>query len=341
MTPQFYIAAMSEKPEGGIYRYRMRENAVPEQVGFTPMPGVNYLAFSPDRKFMFSTCIIDGQGGVASYAVGEDGALTFLSSMASGGKSACYVISDPAGEFLYCANYSTGDFSEFRLDGDGRIVERTQLVRHEGRGPNVSRQEGPHTHFTNMTPDGKYLVVIDLGVDALYAYRLAPGRGIAAANPKVSKMTPGAGPRPLVFARSGRLAYLANELGNSVTSLTYDDGVFTVIGKVTTLPRFQEGATKVAAIRLSQDERFLFVSNRGYDSIAVYELDGKGGMKPFDLVLSGGSSPRDINFLPGCRWFGAANEFSDTVFFFDCDGRGRLTPNGCVLRLPRPLHIFW
>ena len=64
-------------------------------------------------------------------------------------------------------------------------------------------------------------------------------------------------------------------------------------------------------------------------------------MKPFDLVLSGGSSPRDINFLPGCRWFGAANEFSDTVFFFDCDGRGRLTPNGCVLRLPRPLHIFW
>ena len=86
MTPQFYIAAMSEKPEGGIYRYRMRENAAPEQVGFTPMPGVNYLAFSPDRKFMFSTCIIDGQGGVASYAVGEDGALTFLSSMASGGK---------------------------------------------------------------------------------------------------------------------------------------------------------------------------------------------------------------------------------------------------------------
>ena len=184
-------------------------------------------------------------------------------------------------------------------------------------------------------------MVIDLGVDALYAYRLDPGRGIDAANPKVSKMTPGDGPRHLVFDRSGRIAYLANELGNSVTSLTYDDGVFTVIGKVTTLPRFQEGATKVAAIRLSQDERFLFVSNRGYDSIAVYELDGKGGMKPFDLVLSGGSSPRDINFLPGCRWFGAANEFSDTVFFFDCDGRGRLTPNGCVLRLPRPLHIFW
>ena len=110
---------------------------------------------------------------------------------------------------------------------------------------------------------------------------------------------------------------------------------------MSTLPRFWKGDTKVAAIRLSADERFLFASNRGFDSIAVFELDGKGGMKPSDMVLSGGSSPRDINFLPGGEWFGAANEFSNVVVFFDYDGRGKLTPNGFQLQLPRPLHIFW
>lgn len=341
MATQFYLAAMSEKPEGGIYRYRMRENAAPEQVGFTQMPGVNALAFSPDRKYMLSTCLVNGEDGVASYAVGEDGELTFLSSMASGGKAACFVSTDPFGEFLYCANYTSGDFAEFRLDGDGRITERTQLIHHEGCGPNPLRQKGAHPHCAFLTPDGKYLAVVDLGVDALYAYRFSPGRGIDAEAKKVSKMAPGDGPRHLIFDRSGKIAYLANELGNTVSSLAYDDGEFTLLQKLTTLPRFQEGATKASAIRFSEDQRFLFVSNRGYDSIAVYELDGKGGMKLFDFVLSGGSSPRDINFLPGGRWFGAANEFSDTVFFFDCNGHGRLTPNGHVLHLPRPLYIFW
>ncbi|MBS1369978.1 MAG: lactonase family protein [Lentisphaeria bacterium] len=340
MTPQFYVAAMSDKPDGGIYRYEMRENAAPKQAGFTPMPNVNYLAFSPDRKFMYSTCTVDGLAGVASFAVGPDGGLTFISSMASGGKSACYVITDPSGRFLYCANYSTGDFTEFRLEG-GRIVAQTKLIRHEGRGPNAARQEGPHTHFTNMTPDGKFLIVIDLGVDAVFTYRIDPEKGLDASNPKVLKVAPGDGPRHLVFDKSGRIAYLANELGNSVTSLAYSDGNFTVIDKVTTLPRYWEGATKVSAIRLSEDERYLFASNRGFDSIAVYELDGRGGMKPSDMVLSGGSSPRDINFLPGGRWFGAANEFSDIVVFFDYDGKGKLTPNGFELKLPRPLHICW
>ncbi len=341
MMPQFYIAAMSpDKPEGGIYRYEMRENAPPKQLGFTPMTSVNYLAFSPDRKFMYSTCSVNGEAGVASFAVGADGSLTFLSSMVSGGKAACYVITDPTGKFLYCANYLTGDFSEFRVE-NGKIVEKTQQVRHSGKGPNAARQEGPHTHFTSITPDGKFLIVIDLGIDSVFTYPLDPVKGVDAANPNVYRTEPGDGPRHLIFDKTGKIAYLANELGNSVTALSYRDGVFTKIAKETTLPCFWEGDTKVAAIRLSEDERYLFVSNRGFDSIAVYELDGKGGMTMTDMVLAGGSSPRDINFLPGGKWFGATNEFSDLVVFYDYNGAGKLTPNGFTLKLVRPLHIFW
>lgn len=341
MAPMFYVAAMSpDNPAGGIYRYEMRESAPPKQVGFTPMASVNYLAFSPDRKYLYATCTIDGKAGVASFAVGPDGALTYLSSMISGGKAACYVITDPTGKFLYCANYTSGDFTEFRLE-NGKIAERTQLVRHSGKGPNASRQEGPHTHFTSMTPDGKYLIAIDLGIDSVFTYPVDPEKGLDAEHPNVLKVEPGDGPRHLVFDKSGKIAYLANELGNSVTALSYRDGKFEILGKATTLPRHWEGNTKVAAIRLSPDERYLFASNRGFDSIAVYELDGKGGMKPTDMVLAGGSSPRDINFLPGGKWFGAANEFSDVVVFYDYDGNGKLTPNGFQLKLVRPLHIFW
>ena len=261
--------------------------------------------------------------------------------MSAEGKSTCYVIVDPSGNFLYAANYSSSSFVEFRLK-EGRIVERTQLIRHEGSGPNPARQEAAHPHFTGITSDGRYLAVIDLGIDAIKCYPLDPEKGLDAAHPVTSQIEPaGSGPRHLVYDRSGKIAYLLNELGNTVISMRYDDGKFEAIQSCTTLPRFVDCATKAAAIRLSPEENYLFASNRGYDSVAVYELDGKGGMKFTDLVLTGGSSPRDINMLPGGTMFATANEFSDLVTFYDYDGKGKLTPNGFQLKLPQPLCIMW
>ena len=127
-----------------------------------------------------------------------------------------------------------------------------------------------------------------------------------------------------------------------MTTLDYDGECLIQRGTFPTLPRFAgDAVSKAAAIRLSPDGRWLFASNRGYDSIAVFRLDGDGGMEFHDLVLTGGSSPRDINFLPGGTAFAAANEFSDTVMFYDFDTeRGKLTPNGMVFsRMPRPLCI--
>lgn len=337
----FYVAAKSPEPDGGIYRYEMRESAAPKQVGFNQLENATYFAFSPDRKYFFSTCTIDGIGGVASFRLNPDGSLTPINSMSAEGQSTCYVIVAPSGNFLYAANYSSSSFVEFRLK-EGRIVERTQLIRHEGSGPNPARQEAAHPHFTGITSDGRYLAVIDLGIDAIKCYPLDPEKGLDAAHPVTSQIEPaGSGPRHLVYDRSGKIAYLLNELGNTVISMRYDDGKFEAIQSCTTLPRFVDCATKAAAIRLSPDENYLFASNRGYDSVAVYELDGKGGMKFTDLVLTGGSSPRDINMLPGGTMFAAANEFSDLVTFYDYDGKGKLTPNGFQLKLPQPLCIMW
>ena len=342
MNNIFYIVACAPSEEGGIYRYERKDNGKFEQLGFNRIENANWIEYSADRKYLYSTCTVGDSSGVAAFKVNADGSLTELNRMSAEGKAGCYVVADPSGKFLFCANYLSGSVSIFALNEDGSIRERLRNIQHVGDGPNKPRQDGPHTHFTNITPDGKYLIVIDLGIDAIRLYPFDPVKGVDEDKAITTHIAPGTGPRHLVFDRSGKIAYLIHELGNLVTSLAYSDGKFEALNTVSTLPADFEGTTKAAAIRLSEDERFLFASNRGYDSIAVFELDGKGGIKPHDLVLTGGSSPRDINFLPGMKKFAAANEFSDTVFFFDYDAEtGKLTPDGHVLTFKRPLAIYW
>ncbi len=344
MNHIFYIVACAAAIEGGgIFRYQLNEKGAPELLGSNPIDNANWVSFSPDRKYLYSTCTVGDSSGVAAYKVNADLSLTELNRMSAEGKAGCYVITDPSGKFLFCANYLSGSVSVFSLNADGSIRARLRNIQHTGKGPKQPRQDGPHTHFTNITPDGKYLIVIDLGIDAVKLYPFDPVKGIDEDNVSTFHVEPaGSGPRHLIFDRSGKIAYLLDELGNTIHSLSYQDGTFQTLQIASTLPKDFEGVTKASAVRLSEDERFLFASNRGYDSIAVFELDGKGRMKMHDLLLCGGSSPRDINFLPGLKKFASANEFSDTVFFFDYDAAtGKLTPDGHVLTHKRPLAIAW
>lgn len=345
MNRFFYIVACATAVEGGgIFRYQLDDSGTPTQLESYPNDGANWVSFSPDKKYLYSTCIIDHASGVTAYKVNSDMSLVELNRMGGAGKGGCYVMTDPSGKFLFSANYSSGCVSVFSLNDDGSVKERLRNIQHKGvPGPNVKRQDGPHTHFANISPDGKYLIVIDLGLDAIMLYPFDSQKGIDEDKVKTFKVEPaGSGPRHLVFDKSGKIAYLLDELGNTIHSLSYADGEFKTIQVIPTLPSCFKDATKAAAVRLSEDERFLFASNRGYDSIVVFELDGKGGMKTHDLVLCGGDSPRDINFLPGMKKFASANEFSDTVFLFDYDAKtGKLTPDGHVLSHKRPLAIYW
>ncbi len=339
----FYLVSQSLEADGGIFRCRIDGAGKPEKLGFTPVPRCNFLSRSMDRRTAYATCAAGGSGGVAALRIGPDGDLTALNTLSAEGAATCYTVAAPGGKFVYAANYSSSTFAEFSLREDGSLDRLTRLVEHTGHGVNPKRQEKAHPHFTNFTPDGHYLIVIDLGIDSIKCYPFDPESGIDPDGVRTTVIKPaGVGPRHLVFDRSGRIAYLMNELDSSVTALRYDDGRFEQLETVTALPRFFEGATKAAAIRLSPDERFLFASNRGFDSIAVFRLDGKGGLSPHDLVLSGGVSPRDINFLPGGKMFAAANEETDNVVFYDYDAEaGKLTPNGLEFRMTHPLYIFW
>jgi 6-phosphogluconolactonase len=344
MKRGFYIVACAAASEGGgIFRYRFDEAGVPQQLGCNPIDDANWISYSPDRQYLYSTCSMGDSSAVAAFKVNPDMSLVELNRMSAAGKAGCYVTTDPSGKFLFCANYLSGNVSVFSLNADGSIKERLRNIQHTGSGPNLPRQDAAHAHFASITPDNQYLIVIDLGIDAVKLYPFDSRKGIDEDRVRTFQVEPaGSGPRHLIFDQSGRIAYLLDELGNTVHALAYAAGEFKTIGIATTMPKVFTGATKAAAIRLSEDERFLFASNRGYDSIAVFELDGKGGMKPHDLLLCGGESPRDINFLPGMETFASANEFSDSVFFFDYDAaKGKLTPNGNVLTHKRPLAIYW
>ena len=339
----FYIAAMSETPEGGIYQYRLNAQGKPEQLSFAPLAGANYMAFSADGKTLYSTGNCQQKGSAAAFRIRPDGSLEFLNAIPSEGVSTCYIIPSPGGKYLYCANYMNSCISEFSLNPDGSLRARERVIAYQGHGPHP-RQTVPHPHFTNITPDGRFLAVIDLGLDAITLYGLDGDGRIELEKPSVFRVTPGgSGPRHLVFNRKGDIAYLCNEVGNTAAVLDYRDGEFRQRQLLSTLPEGCTAETKAAAIRLSPDERFLYVSNRGFDSVAVFRVDPQDGALTLqEIVPSEGVSPRDIAFLPDGRHFACANEFSDLVAFFDFDpASGKLTPNGHRITLPRPLAICW
>ena len=338
-----FITSWHETPgTGGMYTCYLDSTGKPEIKSFTPLTCAGYLAFDRDREILYSTCRVDqSTDGVAAFTVSKDGTLIPHGSVvASGGKSSCHLSVSANRKFLYCSNYFSASFSEFSLDDNGMIAERTRIIRHSGSGPNKERQEQAHPHCCVFTPDGKFMATADLGNDTVSCYPFDEKYGIDEKNPVVNKMTPGSGPRHLLFDPERPLCYLLNELGNTVVSCRFENGKLEKIDELLLLPRGANNPTKASAVRFSAAKDFLACSNRGFDSVALVKLDDCGNLTPAFLTLTGGSSPRDINFL-GEDFFAAANEFSDEIRFFDFDAsNGILSPNGYRIDLPRPLCII-
>ena len=339
----FFLCACSETDQGGIRLCRMeRATSAPVELALTPLPGATFLCFSRDGKTLYATSNTKEEGGsAAAFRCGPDGSLQPLGRVSSGGTSSCYLSCSPDGRFLYSANYSSGSVTEFELAEDGAIVRRIRVIEHKGScGPVKDRQERPHTHCTVFTPDEKYLCVNDLGMDSILLYSVTP-RGLSLPAGEW-KAEPGEGPRHILFDKSGEYAYVVNELASSVTSLRYSDGKLERIGCWSALPPDCSVKTKAAAIRFSPDGRYLFVTNRGFDSIAIFRIVSPGMLELADIVSSRGSSPRDFQFLPGGRIAAAANEFSDLVCLFDYEegsGKLRYREGEDLTDLPRPLYI--
>ena len=333
-----YVGTYTGPNSKGIYAYRF--DAAPGKLDSIGLVGEmvrpSFLALHPNGRFLYAVSELgnDGRvnGSVTGFAIDrQSGKLTALNTVSSGGGGACHLVVDKTGGNLLVANYGSGSAACFRLAQDGRIGERTALMQHGGTGPDARRQGGPHAHAVVLSPDNRFLLVPDLGLDKVFVYRFDASRGTLTANdPPFAAVPGGSGPRHLAFHPNGRYAYVVNEMKSSVTTFAYDGetGALRDPRTVSNLPDDFSGVDNSAEIETDAAGRFLYASNRGHDSITIYAIDpASGGLTTVDRVPTRGKTPRNFAIDPTGRYVFAANQDSDSIVVFSRDAQsGRLKP---------------
>jgi 6-phosphogluconolactonase len=348
-----YVGTYTSKTASkGIYAFRFDA----EKGQLTPI-GVaaettdpSFLAVHPNGKYLYAVNEIGNFNGGASGAVSafainaKTGALTFLNQVPTRGAGPCYVSLDKSGNFVLVANYDSGSIASFPVHDDGSLGTTSGFVQHSGSGPNKERQEGPHAHWIGTSPDNRFAMAVDLGLDQVIVYGFDSSRGIF--TPMLTgfaKVKPGSGPRHLAFHSNGKFAYVLSEMESSVTVFSYQakSGAFTSLQTISALPKDYSGPKEAAEIAVHPSGKFLYTSNRGHDSIAVFAIDEKKGtLKSLGQVLTGGKTPRHFAIDPTGAYLLAENQESNNIVIFHIDAAtGSLTPTGQTVDVPSPVCI--
>jgi 6-phosphogluconolactonase len=336
----------------GIYLYRLDlSDGSLRRVGLTRgVTDPSYLALDRARRFLYSveeTEEFEGakSGAVSAFAIDQrDGSLRFVNRQPSTGSAPCYVTADNAGRFVLVANYTGGSVAVLPVQKGGGLAKATDVKQDSGSGPNRERQEGPHAHCVLLDPSNRHAYSCDLGTDKvmIYSFDARRGRLVPASQPFVS-LKPGAGPRHLTFDRAGRFVYVLNELASTVTAFARErtTGALKELNTYTLLPADFKGENTGADIHLTPDGRFLYCSNRGHDSIALFRVDARaGGLTALGHTPTTGKTPRNFAVDPTGRFLLVANQKSDSVVTFRLDAStGALAPTGHTADIPSPVCL--
>lgn len=283
-------------------------------------------------------------GAVSAFAVDRrTGHLTLLNQQPSGGAGPCYVSLDRTGRAALVANYRGGNVRLLPVTADGQLGAPAATHQHQGSGPHPN-QTGPRAHCIVTDPANAFAFAVDLGTDQVVGYRLSPAQDqLTPLAEPAFVARPGAGPRHLVFHPNGRWAYLINELNSTVTALAYDAtaGRFRELQTVSALPASYAGTNSCADIHVAPNGRFLYASNRGHNSIAVFAIDAASGtLTPVQDVDTQGQTPRNFALDPAGRLLLVANQNSNNVVTFRIDPQtGQLTPTGQTAEVPSPMFL--
>ena len=313
----------------------------------TPSP--SFLAIHPNKRFLFAVSELYAASGPKGGAVSAfqidraSGKLTLLNTVSSKGGGPCHLAIDKTGKFVAVANYGTGSAAVLPIAADGRLGEASGFQQHSGSSVDPKRQKGPHAHSVNFSPDNRFLMVADLGLDQGVDYRFVAAKGTIEPNdPPYATVKPGGGPRHFTFHPNGRFAYAINEMGNTVTAFAYDAkrGALKELQMITTLPKDFTGTNHTAEVLAHPSGKFLYGSNRGHNSIAVFSIGGKGTLTSVGQTSTQGEVPRNFNLDPAGGWLLAANQNTDNVVVFRIDQKtGRLEPHGQSARVVAPVCI--
>lgn len=347
-----YIGTYTGAKSKGIYLGRLdSKTGALKMVGLAAeTANPSFLAIHPNRRFVYAATEIGDFKGKKTGAVGafardaKSGKLTLLGAQPSKGAGPCHLVVDETGRNVLVANYSGGSVACLPIGEDGRLGPATGFAQHEGSGANPKRQKGPHAHSINVDPTNRFAVAADLGLDKLLVYRFDAGEGTLAPNePPAATLAPGAGPRHFAFHPSGRWAYAINELDSTVTACAWDAkrGVLKPIQAIGTLPEGFRDTNYTAEVQVHPSGRFLYGSNRGHDSIAVFSIDAETGrLTAAGHQTTGGKTPRNFGIDPAGKWLLAANQASDTIVVFGIDQKtGALKPTANTVEVPAPVCV--
>jgi 6-phosphogluconolactonase len=300
-----------------------------------------YFIISPDGKRLY-TCNSDPGSSVSAYAIDPATAkLTLLNQKPSGGGDPSYVSLDPSGRYLMVANYLGGSVAVFALLPDGSIGERTAFDQYVGASLDPRDPKHAHAHSIHFDPSKRFAIVADLGLDKLFVYRLDPKTGALQPNdPPSISVAPGSGPRHTTFDPKGRYVYAINQTANSITCFSWDSnrGVLKPFETISTLPEGFKGENTGAEILMHPSGKFLYATNRGNNSVAVFSVRADTGrLTPIQYISTQGKTPRNADFDPTGKWLLVTNQDSNSAVVFRIDrSTGRLTENGDPVPVPAP-----
>ena len=345
-----YIGTYTKTEEQGIHWLKL-EMATGKLTAVGKLAGQknpSFLAIHPNKKFLYAVNEIgnykgEKAGGVSAYSIDpKTGALTLLNQQSSKGGAPCHLVVDATGRNVLVANYTGGSVASLPISRKGRLRKASSFVQHEGSSVLKPRQASPHGHSINVSPGNKFAVAADLGLDKVLVYGFnAKGGKLTPVG--FTKVAPGAGPRHFAFHPNGKFAYVINEITLTVTAFGWDEakGKLSELQTITTLPVERGKGMSTAEVQVHPSGKFLYGSNRGHNTIAVFSIDGKAGkLKAIQHQSTLGKTPRNFGIDPTGKFLIAANQSSGDVFTFHINqDTGELKPTSHSVKVPMPVCV--
>lgn len=349
MTPyHLFIGTYTRDSSKGIYALQLdpATGALSAPVVAAETKSPSYLTLSPDRRFLYA--VSETEEMAVAFGVEADRATLrpLQTPQSSGGVAPCHLVVDRTDRALLVANYHTGIVASLPIRADGTLGPPGSVIQHTGSSVNPTRQSSPHIHSVTLSPDNRFVLVCDLGLDKIFTYRLDPaGATLAPGTPPFVATAPGSGPRHAAFSRDGRFVFVISEMGATLVTYAYDAATGTLSPRDTqsTLPSGFAGENTAAAIRVHPNGRFVYGSNRGDDSIAVFAFDEeKARLTLVEIVPAHGKAPRDFALSSDGAWLVAANQSSDSLTVFRVDAQtGRLTHVAATATISMPVCVLF